>query len=74
MRGSSADGDDNASMVAANDLDARPARLKFEGRYFWSGGHFGESAGTFGQSQFFHEPSSVTQADEVGGTPPALAA
>ncbi len=42
-------------------------------RYFWSAGHFGDSAGTFGQSQFFHEPSSVTQADEVGGTYAALA-
>jgi hypothetical protein len=37
-------------------------------------GHFGESAGTFGQSQFFHEPSSVTQADDVCGTCAALAA
>jgi hypothetical protein len=37
-------------------------------------GHFGESAGTFGQSQFFHEPSSLTQADEVGGTCAACAA
>jgi hypothetical protein len=43
-------------------------------RYFWSAGHFGESAGTFGQSQFFHEPSSVTQADEVDGTCAAFAA
>ncbi len=29
--------------------------------------HFGESIGTFGQSQFFQEPSSVTQADEPAG-------
>ena len=33
------------------------------------GGHFGESIGTFAQIQFFHEPSSLTQADaEADGT------
>jgi len=46
-------------------------RSQFAGNlHFWitphrSGGHFGESAGTFAQIQFFHEPSAVTHAAEV---------
>jgi hypothetical protein len=29
--------------------------------------HFGDSAGTFAHTQFFHEPSPPTQADEAEG-------
>jgi len=48
-----------------------PHALRGEGRgsRYLSGGHFGESIGTFAQIQFFHEPSSLTQADaEADGT------
>jgi hypothetical protein len=30
--------------------------------------HFGESIGTLAHTQFFQEPSSATQADDVEGT------
>ena len=42
---------------------------------YLSGGHFGESIGTFAQIQFFHEPSSLTQAEaEADGVCEAAAA
>ena len=52
----------------------RVGRDKRRGRYL-SGGHFGESIGTFAQIQFFHEPSSLTQAEaEADGICEAAAA
>jgi len=54
---------------------ARVFRLgRGEGREEKSYSHFGESAGTFAHIQFFHEPSPVTQADDVEGICAASAA
>ena len=37
--------------------------LDLKAHIYLSGGHFGESIGTFAHIQFFQEPSSPTQAD-----------